>query len=83
MDAETHATRIAATVINQPGSLATMTGLIARSGGNIVNVSTRDRDRQHHTYELDVEVDNVAHLTSILAALREAPGIIAAERERG
>ena len=83
VDAETHTARIAATVANRPGSLAAMTGLIAREGANIVNVATRDRDRTHHTYLIDMEVENLAHLTAILSGLRDAPGVVAAERERG
>ena len=83
VEAETHVARIAATVANQPGSLATMTGVIAGAGGNIVNVATRDRDRQHHTYVMDVEVENIAQLIGILEGLRAAPGIVAADRERG
>jgi len=83
VEAETHTARIAATVANKPGALAAMTGLIAREGANIVNVATRDRDRTHHTYALDIEVENVAQLTAIIAGLRDAPGVVAAERERG
>ncbi len=83
VDAETHTARIAVTVANQPGALAAVMGLIAREGANIVNVATRDRDRQHHTYVLDIEVENLAQLMSILAGLRDLPGIVAAERERG
>jgi len=83
VEAETHTARIAATVANKPGALAAMTGLIAREGANIVNVATRDRDRTHHTYALDIEVENVAQLMGIIAGLREAPGVVAAERERG
>ncbi len=83
VDAETHTARIAATVANKPGALAAMTALIAREGANIVNVATRDRDRTHHTYVLDIEVENLAQLMGILAGLRDAPGVLAAERERG
>lgn len=82
-DAETHTARIAATVVNQPGALAAMTGLIAREGANIVNVTTRDRDRQHHTYVLDIEVENLAQLMTILGGLRDVAGVVAAERQRG
>lgn len=81
--AETRVGRMAVVVSNSPGALATATGVIADHGGNIVNVATRDRDRTHHTYVLDVEVDNLAHMTAILATLRAARGIVGAERERG
>ena len=83
VEAETRVARLAASVANEPGSLARLTGIIAEHGGNIVNVRTRDRDRASHTYLLDVEVDNLAHLTAILATLRAARGILSAERARG
>jgi RelA/SpoT family (p)ppGpp synthetase len=83
VDAETRVARLAASVANEPGSLARLTGVIAEHGGNIVNVRTRDRDRASHTYVIDVEVDNLAHLTAILATLRAARGILSAERARG
>ena len=83
VEAETRVARLAAVVSNEPGSLAQLTGVIAAHGGNIVNVATRDRDRQHHTYVIDLEVDNLGHLTTILTAIRAARGIIGVERARG
>jgi RelA/SpoT family (p)ppGpp synthetase len=83
VEAETRVAKIAAVVSNEPGSLATLTRIIAESGANIVNVTTRDRDRHHHTYVIDLEVDNLAHLAAIANTLRAARGIISAEREQG
>ncbi len=65
---------------NEPGSLATMTSILAAHGANIVNIHLRHRDRQFHTFSVDLEVDNLAHLTNILAALRAAQGITSVDR---
>jgi RelA/SpoT family (p)ppGpp synthetase len=72
--------RLQIVVVNEPGSLATMTSILAGHGANIVNILLRHRDRQFHTFTVDLEVDNLAHLTNILAALRAAQGITSVER---
>ncbi len=65
---------------HEPGSLATMTTVLAKHGSNIVNLRTHHRDRDFHTFILDVEVDNLAHLTNILAALRATDAVTSVER---
>ncbi|MDO9488380.1 MAG: DUF5913 domain-containing protein, partial [Sphingomonadaceae bacterium] len=72
--------RLQIVVVNEPGSLATMTSILAGHGANIVNILLRHRDRQFHTFTVDLEVDNLAHLTNILAALRAAQGVTSVER---
>jgi len=83
VDAELRVARMAAVVSNEPGSLATLTRVIAEAGANIVNVRTQDRDRHFHTYVIDLEVENLAQLMGILGTLRAAKGIVSAEREQG
>ena len=83
VEAEPRVARLSAVVSNEPGSLATLTRIIADAQANIVNVRTRDRDRHFHTYVFDVEVENLAHLMTIIGTLRAAKGIISAEREQG
>lgn len=72
--------RLQTVLRNEPGSLATMTSILAGHGANIVNIHLRHRDRQFHTFTVDLEVDNLAHLTNILAALRAAQGITSVDR---
>jgi (p)ppGpp synthase/HD superfamily hydrolase len=79
-DSDNAVARLQCVLKNEPGSLATMTSILAGHGANIVNIHLRHRDRQFHTFAVDVEVDNLAHLTNILAALRAAQGVTSADR---
>lgn len=72
--------QLVAVVRNQPGSLAEVTGILADSDTNIFNITLRDRDRQFHTFVIDLEVDGVAHLQTIIAALRPAASVVSVER---
>jgi GTP diphosphokinase / guanosine-3',5'-bis(diphosphate) 3'-diphosphatase len=65
---------------NEPGSLATMTGIVAGHDANIVNLKMEARDSSFHTFQIDLEVDSVQHLMRILAALRAAEAVSQAER---
>ena len=79
-EADHAVSRIVTVVRNQPGSLATMTGILAQNNANIVNLQLKHRDRQFHTYILDIEVDNLSHLTNILAALRATQAVTSVDR---
>ena len=72
--------RLSAVLRNETGSLATMTGVLAKQGANIVNMRTHHRDRDFHTFVVDVEVDNLAHLTNIIGALRATDAVTSVER---
>jgi GTP diphosphokinase / guanosine-3',5'-bis(diphosphate) 3'-diphosphatase len=67
---------------NQPGALATVTAIIAKTNANIANVKLSQRDQHFHSFTLDLEVADLAHLTSIIAALRAAKVVSSAERLR-
>jgi GTP diphosphokinase / guanosine-3',5'-bis(diphosphate) 3'-diphosphatase len=72
--------KLSAVLRHEPGSLATMTGVLAKQGANIVNLRTHHRDRDFHTFVVDVEVDNLAHLTNIVGALRATDAVTSVER---
>ena len=72
--------RISAVIHNQPGALAAMTAVLAAHHANILNLSLKDRDREFHTDIIDIEVDNLAHLTGIVAALRATKPVVSVER---
>jgi RelA/SpoT family (p)ppGpp synthetase len=72
--------RVSAVVHNAPGSLAALTAILAHHGANIVNLNLTDRDRAFHTFVVDIEVDDLAHLTNIVAALRATKAVVAVER---
>ncbi len=79
-DSEIAVAQIVAVVHNKPGALAAVTGILAHHGVNIVNLNLRDRDRQFHSFVIDMEVDGLAHLTSIIAALRATQAVVSVER---
>ena len=75
--------RIDTVVSNQPGSLSSLSSVIAKSMGNISNIRVTDRSADFFRFQVDVEVADLKHLTNIIAALRATPDISSAERIRG
>ena len=65
---------------NRPGTMAEITTLFAKAHANIVNLELTHRDQPFHTYELDLEVTDLAHLTRITSALRASDAVAQAER---
>ncbi len=72
--------RLCLVIANQPGSLATVAGIIGRDGANIISMEQTARDGAFHTFMFDVEVHDVEHLMRILAALRASEVVSSAER---
>ena len=75
--------RIDTVVSNQPGSLSSLSTVIAKNLGNISNLKVTDRSADFFELQVDVEVADLKHLTNIIAALRATPDISSAERLRG
>jgi len=75
--------RIDTVVSNQPGSLSSLSSVIAKNMGNISNLKVTDRSADFFELQVDVEVADLKHLTHIIAALRATPDISSAERLRG
>ena len=74
--------RLKVTVANQPGSLSSLSTVIARHHGNISNLRIVNRSMDFFDMVIDVEVTDVKHLADITAALRATPAINAVERAR-
>jgi GTP pyrophosphokinase len=74
--------RLKITVANQPGSLSSLSTVIARHEGNISNLRIVNRSMDFFDMVIDVEVADVKHLADITAALRATPAINAVERAR-
>jgi len=74
--------RLKITVSNQPGSLSSLSTVIARHEGNISNLRIVNRSMDFFDMVIDVEVADVKHLADITAALRATPAISAVERAR-
>ncbi|MEX6724229.1 RelA/SpoT family protein [Parapedomonas caeni] len=75
--------RLTVVMRNEPGALATVAGIMAQSDTNIANVRLLHRDRQFATFEIDVEVADLRHLTRVQAALRATQVVGAVERRHG
>ena len=72
--------RLSVILRDVPGALGTMAGILGAKGANIVNLHLAHRDGSFQTFHLNVEVDDLAHLHSLLAALRAADSVSSAER---
>jgi GTP pyrophosphokinase len=72
--------QIRCVLYNRPGTLAEMTGIFANARANIVRLEMTSRDDLFGTYEVDLEVHDLAHLTRIVSALRASEAVASAER---
>jgi GTP pyrophosphokinase len=72
--------RMRAELYNRPGTLAEMAGVFARNHANVVNLEMTQRENPFHTYIVDLEVRDLAHLTRIISALRASDAVAQAER---
>lgn len=72
--------RLRAELYNRPGTLAEMAGIFARNHANVVNLEMTQRENPFHTYEVDLEVRDLAHLTRIISALRACDSVAQADR---
>jgi len=80
---ESHVGRLSVVITNQPGSLGSLTTVIGKNSGNINNLKIVNRSTDFFEVLVDVEVRDVRHLTSIIAALRATPAISSVDRARG
>jgi (p)ppGpp synthase/HD superfamily hydrolase len=62
------------------GALGEMASILGAKGANIVNLGLAHRDGSFHTFHVDVEVHDLAHLHGLIAALRAAEGVSQVER---
>ena len=75
--------RLGVVLENEPGSLGSLTSIIGKSGGNIINLKIITRAIDFFEMQIDVEVNDVKHLRNIIGALRATPVITSVERARG
>jgi GTP pyrophosphokinase len=72
--------RVRAVLYHRPGTLADMAGIFAQNHANVINLELTQRDDPFHTYDVDLEVSDLAHLTRIVSALRASEAVAQAER---
>ncbi|MDE0254726.1 MAG: bifunctional (p)ppGpp synthetase/guanosine-3',5'-bis(diphosphate) 3'-pyrophosphohydrolase [Rhodospirillaceae bacterium] len=80
---ESHIARIKVFLSNEPGTLGDLSTIIGKNGGNITNLRIANRSIDFFEIHLDIQVDDVRHLTEIIAALRASPIITSVDRARG
>jgi GTP pyrophosphokinase len=78
-----HVGRLNVMIANEPGNLGSLTTVIGKQGGNISNLKITNRSSDFFEIMIDIEVADVKHLTTIIAALRANPVINSVERARG
>jgi len=72
--------RLRVVLYHRTGTLAEMAGIFAQNRANVINLELTQRDDPFHTYEVDLEVQDLAHLTRIVSALRASEAVAQAER---
>ncbi|MBK8907678.1 MAG: bifunctional (p)ppGpp synthetase/guanosine-3',5'-bis(diphosphate) 3'-pyrophosphohydrolase [Rhodospirillales bacterium] len=82
-DGITHTGRINLSVLNEPGTLGSLTSVIGKNEGNITNLKMTNRTQQFFDMLIDIEVRDVRHLTNIIAALRASPVVSSVDRAYG
>jgi len=73
--------RLRAVLYHRTGTLAEMAGIFAKNNANVIGLDlTERREDPFHTYVVDLEVQDLAHLTRILSSLRASDSVAEAER---
>jgi GTP pyrophosphokinase len=80
---ERHTGRLHLVVANEPGSLGGLSTIIGKNYGNISNLKITNRSTDFFEMLIDVEVQDVKHLSNIMAALRATPVVNSVDRARG
>jgi GTP pyrophosphokinase len=79
---EVHVGRLTIVITNEPGTLGSLSTVIAKNLGNINNLKITSRSLDFFEMLVDVEVKDVKHLTNIIAALRGTPAVSSVDRAR-
>ena len=82
-DEDRHIGRLHIILLNKVGSLANLTTLIGKSGGNITNLKIINRAEEFFDIIVDVEVQDSQHLNTIIATMRSTSVVSSVERSRG
>ncbi len=72
--------RLHCVLYNRPGTLAEVTGIFANNHANIVHLEMLQRDNLFGSYDVDLEVNDLAHLTRIISSLRASESVAQADR---
>lgn len=75
-----HIGRLKVTLSHESGALATLTNVIAKDMGNITNFKITNRSSDFFELIVDVGVQNVRHLNTIIASLRSMSVVYSVDR---
>lgn len=75
--------RLKVILSNEPGSIALLTGEIARENMNISNIKVESRNVDFFEMIIDIEIDSLSRLNDMITTLRTKEGIHSIERFRG
>ncbi|MCK5295767.1 MAG: bifunctional (p)ppGpp synthetase/guanosine-3',5'-bis(diphosphate) 3'-pyrophosphohydrolase [Alphaproteobacteria bacterium] len=78
----THIARIRVELLNEQGALAELSTVIAKNVANITNLNIVSRSINFYELLVDIEVQDVRHLSNTVAALRACPLVNSVERTR-
>jgi len=73
--------QLSVTIYDRLGTLAEMAGIFAQNKANIITLMQAQIDHPFVTYDIEVEVEDVAHLNRIISALRASDAVAQAERQ--
>lgn len=72
--------RLKVTLYDRPGTLAEMATIFAKNHVNVRSLRQTALDHPFTSYEIELEVQDLAHLTRMLSALRASDAVAHAER---
>jgi len=72
--------RLVVTLYDRRGTIAEMANIVARNHADVRSLEQVRVENPFATYEIDVEVQDLAHLTRLLSALRASDAVAQAER---
>ena len=75
--------RLRVTILNTPGVLGEVCTIIGEAGGNIVGLKMTHRQEDVFDVDVDLDVTDNRHITTLIAALRANPNVEGAERPMG
>ncbi|MBA3863427.1 MAG: bifunctional (p)ppGpp synthetase/guanosine-3',5'-bis(diphosphate) 3'-pyrophosphohydrolase, partial [Erythrobacter sp.] len=73
--------QLSVTLYDRPGTLAEMAGIFAQNKANVTSLVQSQLDHPFTTYDIEIEVQDVAHLNRILSALRASDAVAQADRQ--
>jgi GTP pyrophosphokinase len=72
---EKHTARLKLMLSNEPGALADVANIVAKTESNIMNLNITYRTLSYFEILLDIEVKNVAQLNTLITALKASKSI--------